>query len=141
MLIKTKLKLLPFSIILIIFLIALPQFNYSKENSKTKNILYVYGEWEGHQPRECKDLFVPWLKEKEYNVIVSENLDSYTASILMDSIDLVIQSFTMAQITQEQEKGLVSAVKNGVAIAGWHGGLGDSFRNNMSTNLWSVVNG
>jgi type 1 glutamine amidotransferase len=128
--IKPKLKLLTFSTVLIIILIAIPHFNYSQENSNSKNILYVYGGWEGHQPLECKDLFVPWLKEQGYNVIVSDNLDSYTDSTLMNSIDLVIQSFSMPQITQEQDKGLLSAVNNGVAIAGWHGGFGDSFRNN-----------
>jgi uncharacterized protein len=32
---------------------------------------------------------------------------------------------------QEQEKGLLNAVKSGVGIAGWHGGMGDSFRNNV----------
>ena len=30
------------------------------------------------------------------------------------------------------EAGLLEAVKGGVGIAGWHGGLGDSFRNNVA---------
>jgi uncharacterized protein len=50
----------------------------------------------------------------------------------MSSIDLVLQIYTMSSITKEQEKGLVEAVeKNGTGIAGWHGGLCDSFRNNV----------
>ena len=48
----------------------------------------------------------------------------------MATIDLVIQTWTMGSITGEQERGLTEAVRNGVGIAGWHGGLGDSFRNN-----------
>src|SRR4030095_8378214 len=32
--------------------------------------------------------------------------------------------------TREQEKGLLEAVVNGTGMAGWHGGMGDSFRNN-----------
>jgi len=36
----------------------------------------------------------------------------------------------MGTITGPQEKALLDAVKNGVGIAGWHGGLCDSFRNN-----------
>jgi hypothetical protein len=36
----------------------------------------------------------------------------------------------MGQITGPQEKGLLEAVKSGVGIAGWHGGMGDSFRMN-----------
>jgi len=36
--------------------------------------------------------------------------------------------WTMGQISDEQEKGLLEAVRSGVGIAGWHGGMGDSFR-------------
>jgi type 1 glutamine amidotransferase len=36
----------------------------------------------------------------------------------------------MGTITGEQEGGLLEAVKSGVGIAGWHGGMGDAFRNN-----------
>jgi hypothetical protein len=36
----------------------------------------------------------------------------------------------MGTITPEQEAGLLDAVRSGVGIAGWHGGMGDSFRNN-----------
>jgi len=36
----------------------------------------------------------------------------------------------MGKIEKEQEKGLLDAVKRGVGITGWHGGLGDAFRNN-----------
>ena len=49
----------------------------------------------------------------------------------MDTIDLVLQTVTMSQITKEQEKGLLEAIeKNGTGMAGCHGGMGDSFRNN-----------
>lgn len=48
----------------------------------------------------------------------------------MDSIDLIVQSITMSKISSEQEKGLLQAVKNGCGFAGWHGGIGDSFRDN-----------
>jgi len=48
----------------------------------------------------------------------------------MLSYDLIIQVYTMSEITEEQESGLLKAVKSGVGIAGWHGGLGDAFRQN-----------
>jgi type 1 glutamine amidotransferase len=34
----------------------------------------------------------------------------------------------MGEIAPEQSNGLLSAVRSGVGIAGWHGGMGDSFR-------------
>ena len=48
----------------------------------------------------------------------------------MKSFSLIVPAWTMGTITGEQERGLREAVKSGVGIAGWHGGMGDSFRNN-----------
>ena len=38
----------------------------------------------------------------------------------------------MGEISKKQESGLLEAVKGGVGIAGWHGGLRDSCRNNVA---------
>jgi uncharacterized protein len=96
-----------------------------------KKILYVWGGWEGHEPKQSVDIFVPWLRSEGADVVVSDSLDSYLDAALMNSLDLIIQVWTMSEISKEQEEGLLNAVKNGVGIAGWHGGLGDSFRNNV----------
>ena len=95
-----------------------------------KKVLFVYGGWDGHEPVPSRDLFVPWLQSEGATVITKDNLECYTDSALMASIDLVVQVWTMGTITGEQEQGLLNAVRRGVGIAGWHGGLGDSFRNN-----------
>ena len=97
---------------------------------KDKKILYVWGGWSGHEPEQCRDIFVPWLREEGAEVIVSNTLDSYLDENLMGSIDLIIQSWTMGQITGDQERALLGAIRGGVGLAGWHGGTGDSFRNN-----------
>ena len=47
------------------------------------------------------------------------------------ALDLVVPVWTMGTITKEQEKGLLDAVASGVGIAGWHGGMADSFRNSV----------
>lgn len=101
-----------------------------KNSLSGKKVLYVYGGWEGHEPKQSVDIFVPWLKTEGADVTVSDTLDSYLNEDLMNSVDLVIQSWTMGTITGEQEKGLLKAIKNGAGLAGWHGGIGDSFRNN-----------
>jgi uncharacterized protein len=105
--------------------------NLPNPTLKGKKILFVYGGWKGHEPEQCKDLFVPWLRAEGADVTVSDNLDAYLNEELMSSLDLVVQVWTMGEITKEQEKGLLTAVRNGCGIAGWHGGLGDSFRNNV----------
>lgn len=97
---------------------------------KGKKVLYVYGGWKGHEPKQSVDVFVPWLKAEGAEVTVSDNLDSYLDEELMGSVDLIIQTWTLGTITNEQEKGLLKAIRNGAGLAGWHGGIGDSFRNN-----------
>ncbi len=96
-----------------------------------KKVLFVYGGWAGHEPVPTRDLFVPWLRSEGADVTLSDTLDSYLDKGLMSSLDLVVQTWTMGEITREHERGLVGAVREGCGIAGWHGGLGDSFRNNV----------
>jgi type 1 glutamine amidotransferase len=97
---------------------------------ENKKVLFVWGGWTGHEPGKCRDIFVPWLKESGAEVIVSDTLDSYLDEQMMITRDLVIQVWTMGSISGEQSNGLLNAVKGGVGLAGWHGGLGDSFRDN-----------
>ncbi|MCU0363108.1 MAG: ThuA domain-containing protein [Bacteroidales bacterium] len=94
-----------------------------------KKVLYVWGGWMGHEPDKCRDIFVPWIESEGAQLTVSDTLDAYVNNDLK-SFDLIIQSWTMGTITGPQEKALLAAVKDGTGIAGWHGGTGDSFRNN-----------
>jgi uncharacterized protein len=96
-----------------------------------KKALFVWGGWEGHEPKQCVDIFAPYLEKQGFEVEISHSLDSYLDAAKMKSLDLIVQAFTMATITPEQEKGLEEAVKGGVGLAGWHGGLADAFRSNV----------
>jgi len=95
-----------------------------------KKVLVVWGGWEGHQPKQTVDIFAPWLTEQSFEVEISNTLDAYLDAEKMKGLSLVVQAFTMAQITAPQEKGLLDAVRGGVGLAGWHGGLSDAFRTN-----------
>ncbi len=95
-----------------------------------KNVLFVWGGWMGHEPDKCRDIFVPWMESEGAKVIVSDTLDVYVKNDLKNDYDLIVQVWTMGTIESNQEKALLEAVKNGAGLAGWHGGLGDSFRNN-----------
>lgn len=95
-----------------------------------KRALIVWGGWDGHEPKKGAELFGGLLVERGFDVVVKDTLDAYTDSELMKSLNLVVPTWTMGTITSEQEKGLLEAVKSGVGIAGWHGGMGDSFRMN-----------
>jgi type 1 glutamine amidotransferase len=95
-----------------------------------KHVLIVWGGWEGHEPKQCVDVFAPWLTGQGFDVEISNTLDSYLDAEKMKGLTLVVQAVTMGQITPQQEKGLLDAVRGGVGLAGWHGGLSDAFRAN-----------
>jgi uncharacterized protein len=95
-----------------------------------KSVLMVWGGWDGHEPKQCVDIFAPWLVEQGYQVDISDTLNVYLDAAKMSSFNLIVQVVTMSTITPEQEKGLLGAIASGVGFAGWHGGAGDSFRQN-----------
>jgi len=101
------------------------------EALKGKKVLFTFGGWEGHEPKQCRDIFVPWLQSAGAEVFVFDNLSCYADTALMKKIDLVVQVWTQGNIKGDEEKGLLNAVKRGVGLAGWHGGIGDSFRSNV----------
>ncbi len=96
----------------------------------SKKALMVWGGWEGHQPRQCVERFAPFLRENGYEVTISDSLDSYLDHDLMKSLSVIVPVWTMGEITNEQFAGLRDAVASGVGLAGWHGGMCDSFRKN-----------
>lgn len=104
-----------------------------------KKALIVFGGWEGHEPKQCAEIFAPALRERGFEVTVSDTLDSYLNTEVMLGLDLIVPIWTMGTISREQEKGLLDAVASGVGLGGWHGGMADSFRNN--TNYQWMVGG
>lgn len=102
----------------------------AQQPAAKKKVLVVWGGWPGHQPKETVDLFAPWLAEQGFEVEISNSLDSYLDAEKLKGLSLIVQAVTMGTITPQQEKGLRDAVRSGVGLAGWHGGLADSFRAN-----------
>lgn len=98
----------------------------------SKKALMCWGGWPGHEPKQCVDVFAPILQAEGFDVEISDTLDSYLDKEMMQALSLVVPVWTMATITKEQEAGLLEAVRSGVGIAGWHGGMADSFRNNVN---------
>jgi type 1 glutamine amidotransferase len=103
------------------------------------SVLFAYGGWEGHEPKQCVDVFAPILEGHGFEVQMSDTLDVYLDAERLKSLDLIVPVWTMSTISKEQEAGLLSAIGGGVNVAGWHGGMADSFRN--STNYQFMVGG
>jgi len=107
----------------------------AQQPAAKKKALMVWGGWPGHQPKETVDIFAPWLVEQGFDVEISNSLDSYLDAEKLKGLSLIVQAVTMGTITPQQEKGLRDAVRGGVGLAGWHGGLADSFRANPEYEL------
>ena len=95
-----------------------------------KKALINWGGWDGHEPKQCADVFAPILEREGFEVRIANDLAVYTDKDYLQSLSLIVPTWTMSKITGEQEKGLLDAVASGVGIAGWHGGMCDSFREN-----------
>lgn len=100
----------------------------SPEN-KARTALVVRGGWEGHHPVEATELFLPFLRDNGFAVRVEEKNDVYTDEDYMRTVDLIVQSVTMSEISKEAYAGLRHAIERGTGMAGWHGGIADSYRN------------
>lgn len=90
----------------------------------------VWGGWSGHEPQQTTALFAGLLRDAGYTVEISDTLDSFLDLDALMKHDLLIPVWTMGKITPEQSNGLLTAIKNGVGVGGWHGCMGDSFREN-----------
>ncbi|SDU63046.1 ThuA domain-containing protein [Jiangella alkaliphila] len=101
--------------------------------------LVVRGGWAGHAPVESTDLFVPFLRDAGFDVRVAESLDAYADAAAMAATDLVVQCWTMGEISTEQLAGLTAAVRAGTGFGGWHGGIVDAFRS--SSDYLHLVGG
>lgn len=102
-----------------------------------KQALISWGGWEGHEPEKCAHIFAPILREKGFEVTISDTLDTYLDRDFMRGLDLIVPIWTMSKISKEQEQGLLETVQSGVGIAGWHGGMADSFRESVNYQ-WMV---
>lgn len=105
----------------------------------SKKVLFVWGGWAGHEPKQCVDIFAPILAQDGYEVEISDSLNAYLDVEHLKEMDLIVQAFTMSEITGDQLKGLQDSVASGVGFGGWHGGSGDSFR--QATDYQFMVGG
>ena len=101
-----------------------------------KRALIVWGGWPGHTPEKSAHVFAPLLEEAGFDVTIRNDLDAYLDPSLVGDeeggggVDLIVPIVTMSEISKEQWAGLNRAVRHGTGIAGFHGGMIDSFRNN-----------
>ena len=104
-----------------------------------RKALIVWGGWNGHQPKEVAEIFRRVLVEENFEVEVSETLDSFRDEAALRQLSLIVPVYTMSKILPEQAKPVFAAVADGgVGMAGCHGGMCDAFRENTE---WQFMTG
>jgi len=93
--------------------------------------LIYQGGWDGHTPDACAKTIAAALKRKKVSVTISDSLDCLNKISELRKYDVIIPLWTMGKMTPKQEKNLLAAVRGGVGLAGFHGGMGDSMRGSL----------
>jgi type 1 glutamine amidotransferase len=101
--------------------------------------LVVRGGWDGHSPVAATDMFIPFLRDHGYDVRVSDSPAAYADAAFMARVDLVMQCYSMGTITPDELVGLRTAIAAGTGMAGWHGGIADSYRD--SSDYLQLIGG
>ncbi|WP_062014993.1 ThuA domain-containing protein [Aureimonas sp. AU4] len=92
-----------------------------------KQALIVWGGWSGHEPEQCAAVLSDMLREEGFTVF-SENTTEAFADPSIHDLSLIVPLITMAKIEKEELTNLTAAVRGGVGLGGYHGGMGDAFR-------------
>jgi len=101
-----------------------------------KAALFV-GGWEGHTPTHFSDWCKALLQDNGFVVDVHETLEPLATPEQLSDVDLIVPIWSSARsghkdefgnMTKPQEDGLLRLISEGRGIAGWHGHMGDAFR-------------
>lgn len=92
-----------------------------------KKALIVHGGWPGHEPEQCADIVQAMLLRNDFEVRVETQTAALAAADL-DRMDLIVPIYTRSTITKPECDNLTAAVRSGVGLAGFHGGMCDAFR-------------
>lgn len=92
-----------------------------------RKALIVWGGWEGHEPEACAAIVADMLRESDFTVELENSTRVFADPDLAD-FSLIVPIFTRSTIAPDELSGLTSAVRAGVGLGGYHGGMGDAFR-------------
>ncbi len=92
-----------------------------------RDALIVWGGWSGHEPEQCAKIIADMLEGNGFKVRVENTTEAFADASIKD-LSLIVPIVTMSKIEKEEEQTLTKAVEGGVGLAGFHGGMGDAFR-------------
>lgn len=94
----------------------------------SRTALIFWGGWEGHTPARSASAVKELLTGHGFDV----RLEQGTAALAdpaISQLDLIVPVITMSTIAKPELENLTGAVSGGTGLAGFHGTMCDSFRN------------
>ncbi len=95
-----------------------------------REALIVWGGWSGHEPEQCARILAKILEGQDFKVYVENTTEAFADPGIVD-MNLIVPIVTMSKIEKEEIENLAAAVESGVGLAGYHGGMGDAFRDSV----------
>ena len=93
-----------------------------------RRALIVWGGWEGHEPGAGARILAAMLKDEGIDVDIQTETSAFLDPTLSE-FSLIVPIYTMSVIEKDELANLEAAVRGGVGLAGYHGGMADAFRN------------
>ncbi|GAB0117883.1 ThuA domain-containing protein [Acidisoma sp. 7E03] len=92
-----------------------------------REALIVWGGWAGHEPEQGAHIVSEMLREAGFTTYLENTTEAFADPAIAE-LSLIVPIFTMSKIEKEELDNLTRAVEGGVGLAGYHGGMGDAFR-------------
>ena len=95
-----------------------------------REALIVWGGWSLHEPEQCAGIVSEVLEAEGFKVYVEGTTEAFADPAIRE-MSLIVPICTMWRIEKEELDNLIAAVVGGVGLGGFHGGMGDSFRESI----------
>ena len=92
-----------------------------------REALIVWGGWSGHEPERCAGIVRGMLEQDGFKARIEDSTEAF-ADPGVAAMSLVVPIVTASKIEKHQLENLSKAVRSGVGLAGFHGGMCDAFR-------------
>jgi type 1 glutamine amidotransferase len=92
-----------------------------------REALIVWGGWSGHEPEKGAHILSGMLEGDGFKVYIENTTEAFADPAIRD-MSLIVPIYTMSKIEKEEAENLTAAVRSGVGLAGYHGGMCDAFR-------------
>ena len=105
-----------------------------------REALIVWGGWSGHEPEKGAHIIGGMLEADGFKVYIENTTEAFADPAIAD-MSLIVPIYTMSKIEKEELDNLTAAVRGGVGLAGYHGGMCDAFRDASTTISCAAANG